>query len=157
MKSKIAEYSEDISRWEKVTYRTADTGEQKRKAVRGKRSVLFIDTAAFRRMLDPLGLAANRIAYMIMDECDFGTNIYNGTYEEIGDSLHMSRGSVIKGMKELLMADFIRKYRNGRWMLSPDVGTKCYAEDIDKLRDVYFSQRPYTPKEERKDDKYEVD
>lgn len=149
MKQKLAEYKEEVTRWEKVTYRELKSDEAKKKSVRKKRSVLFIDPSMARKMLDALGLSANRIALLIMDQCNFGSNIFYGTYEEIGQELNISKGSVIKGMTELQTADFIRKQKNGRWMLNPQVGTKCYAEDVNDLMDMYSRLEPYLPKKEK--------
>lgn len=150
MKEKLREYSKDISRWEKVTYREVNSGEEKKKkSVRGKRSVLFVDTSILRKMLDPVSLSANRVAYLIMDEADFGTNIYHGTHEEIHEILKMHLNTVDKAIVELRSVDFVRKIRNGRLMLNPAVGAKCYAEDVTRLHDEYAQLRPYEPKEKR--------
>lgn len=146
MKQKLTDYKNEISRWEKVTYRTDKVDPSRKKAVPGKKSMLYVNMTTLRKMLDARSISANRIAYLVMDECEFGTNLYHATYEEIGEILELSRGSVIKGMSELQTVDFIRKIKNGRWMLNPAVGTKCYADDIDKLHDIYATHAPYTPK-----------
>lgn len=146
MKNRLRGFDEEVTRWEKITYRPDKKDALKKTSVRSRRSVLFVDTAVMRAMLDQVGLSANRIAYLMMDESMFGSNVFIGTYEEIGEKLNLGRNSVITGMHELLQADFIRKVRNGRWMLNPAVGAKCYAEDVDTLRDTYSAQHPYTPK-----------
>ena len=146
MRNRLHDFDEEVTRWEKVTYRPDKSDALKKNSARARRSVLFVDTSILRRMLDPVGVAANRIAYLVMDESMFGSNIFIGTYEEIGEKLDICRTSVIFGMRELLQADFMRKVKNGRWMLNPAVGAKCYAEDVDQLRDKYSAQHPYTPR-----------
>lgn len=151
MKQRLEEYGKEVTRWEKVTYRPDKKDPSKKKAGRGRKSGLYVNTTVLRAMLESQSQSAQKIAYMVMDECDFETHLFNSTYAEIGQTLKMSKASVERGMVELLSVDFMRKVRNGKWILNPAVGTKCYAEDIEKLFDKYASYKPYIPKTERSD------
>ena len=151
LKDKLSAYHNEITRYEKVTYIASDD-KAKKKGVRTKKSKLFIDASYLRAIMASVGGAAKTIAFTILDETNFGTNLFNGTYEEIEEMTGLSRGSVISGMNDLLSADFIRRVKNGRWMLNPSVGTKCFEEDIVKLTDLYFTYKRKDPKGDKEDD-----
>lgn len=150
-KDKLSAYTNEVTRYEKVTYRTAKD-EGKKKGIRTKNSRIYIDAHYFRTMMSSFSGSAKTIAVTILDEVDFGTNLFHATYEEIEEITGLSRGSVISGMKELLSADFMRRVKNGRWMLNPFIGTKCFEEDVDKLRDLYFTYKTKEPKGDSEDD-----
>lgn len=151
LKDKLSAYHNEITRYEKVTYR-ASGDKANKKGVRTKKSRIYIDPSYLRAIMTSIGGAAKTIAFTILDESHFGTNLFYGTYEEIEEKTGLSRGSVISGMNDLLSADFIRKVKNGRWMLNPSVGTKCFEEDIVKLTDLYFTYKQKDPKGDKEDD-----
>lgn len=97
-------------------------------------------------MMEQVGYTARRIATMMLRDVNHFTNVYCGTQKEIQDELQLSEKPVKDAMVELQQVDFIRKYRNGRYMINPHIGIGCSKDYLPKLLDTFYSLQPYAKK-----------
>lgn len=148
IKDKLTEYSDEMSEWVKVNSRRVTQTEKKvNYSERGQ--FVQIDIELFDKMFCSVSKASERVAKRMMRDMNYQTNISSGTYEEIMDDLELSKGTVIRVMSELRSIDFIRKYKNGRYMINPAVAIKCSFDFFPKLQTRYMSLQPYIENNEK--------
>lgn len=139
------------SEWVKTTSRPMSSIGGRVEIKYARRSYIQADFGLLRMMILNMSKTAVNIAALILDEVNRSDNIFCGTYEEIQEKAGTARTITIKAMKELRKEDFIRKYKNGRWMLNPAVGIGCRSDRLDDLLDQYHRLQPYTSKNEEED------
>ena len=157
-KEKLLDLKEEKAKWEKL--HSDRTGEDRLARTNGidimpskpssfSPSYIKIVKNNLRKMLDSVSKTADRIALLMIDEMNNYTNIFEGTYVEIQNELGAGRTSVENAMIELLSVDFIRKVKNGRWMVNPAVGIGREDSYWEIQMTKYYSLRPYTPKKRK--------
>lgn len=97
-------------------------------------------------MFEKLSGTAIKVASLMLRDFNHFTSIFDGTYAEVQEELNMSDKPIKDAMVELQQVDFIRKYKNGRYMINPAVGIGCSKDFLNKLRDRYEALQPYISK-----------
>lgn len=115
------------------------------KSVLKRRRFVQIDCELFFSMTEKLSKTATRISTLMLRDMNPFTNIFSGTQEEIQQELELTENPVMKAMAELRTVDFMRKYKNGRYMVNPAVGIGCSEDYLPKLIDTYNSLQSTTP------------
>ena len=137
-------YDEAEERWQNLETGEITTTKTIRKKQYGSTQKFFrLNTAMLMKMLQAVSKNAAVVCSYIMHNIDYDTNICLGTYAEIGADLDMGENAVTKAMVELQKEDYIRYYRNGRWMLNPSLGIACYEHFRAHLIEVYHSLKTY--------------
>ena len=134
--------------WMKVSGIDLGPGKPK-KQEKATRRFFQLDADVYDAMMDPVSKAATRIVTKFLKEMNYATNVYAITYAELEEKLGLSKPTIENAMIELQTVDFIRKVRNGRWMVNPAVGIGCKTDFHDELFEKYFALRPYYPKTKR--------
>lgn len=154
MKDKLREIELERHEWQRSVGIDLDSGERKIKYA-GRPAFVQVDMKLYSEMFDSATLAMERIARMILSNLNFSTNIYCGTFVEISEQTRISLSTVERTMVSLQQIDFIRKYKNGRWMVNPAVAIGCSFDYFHVLMDRYYSLRPYSSKKKGKESTYE--
>lgn len=149
MKDKLREISSKRSSDWVRTESLFLTGSEKKITYGGRSPYIQVDMDLMGRMFEAVSKSAEKISKFMLKEMNHKTNIYSGTYEEIREGLSLSKATVERSMVELQQIDFIRKYKNGRWMINPAVGIGCSYDYFNELMDRYYTLRPYIAKKER--------
>ena len=121
------------------------------KAKEKKRYFVQLDCDGFYSVTEKLSKTACRVAILMLRDMNHFTNIFSGTYEEVEEELQLTQRPVREAMAELQQVDFIRKYRNGRYMVNPCIALGCSEEYIPKLKDEYHSLQAGVSKKKRSD------
>lgn len=113
--------------------------EKPKKTNTKKRYFVQTDYELFFGMSERLSRVAFRVAVLMLRDMNHYTNIFVGTYEEVEDELQLTKRPTREAMAELQQVDFIRKYRNGRYMINPNIAIGCSEEYLPQLLDTYYS------------------
>lgn len=111
----------------------------------GSRYFVKVEFSLFNELMDQVSSAASKIARKMLERIDHFTNVYLGTYEEIEEMSGLSKRTVETVMAELCAVDFIRKVKNGRWMVNPSIALGCHDKYLDPLMNQYCNL-VYKPK-----------
>lgn len=141
---KIRALTQERTEWVKTTVRPFEG-----RVRYSNRRYLQMDVGLAREMFLQLTKAAMDVAMVIMDEVNTDNNIFAGTYQELEEKAGYSKSVIIEAMRELRQVNFIRKYKNGRWMLNPAVGIGCRSDRLDDLLDQYHRLQPYTSEKDK--------
>lgn len=144
LRDQLQELGEERSEWVRMTTKEIQSGEKK-VSYSGRSQFTQVNMGLYYEITRYVGSSGNAIANKMLDEMYYVTNIYTGTYEEIGESTELSSATVIRAMAKLQSVDFIRKYRNGRWMINPEVAIKCSFDKFDALLSKYTSLKKENP------------
>ena len=151
MRQKLDDIGQEKTEWVKVTSIPVQSSADVKKNKYGKQYFFQLDADVYDAMMDQVSPTANKIARLMIRELNYASNIFCGTYEEIQKRLEANKSTVESAMIQLGKVDFMRRYKNGRWMVNPAVGIKCEREELSRLLDFYNSLRLYTPKPKRKE------
>lgn len=136
--------------WVKTVTPQTDVFTEARNTNYQKRSYIKVDYDVYDGMMDSLSKGALTVARKMLLRVDHYTNIFLGTYTEIREMTNLSKTSVENAMAELLSVDFIRKKKNGRWMINPTVAIGCDDKFFDSLMNQYYNLDFGQPKRAQK-------
>lgn len=127
------------STWMKATNAESGAFTDPKGVVYRARNYVKIDFEIYNRMMDGASKSTLIVANKMLQDFDHFTNLFVGTYDEIQELTGLSRTAVITAMAELLDADFIRKKRNGLWMINPAAAIGCHDRFFDNLMTKYYN------------------
>lgn len=104
-----------------------------------KRYYVQVDCELFFCMTEKVSRTACRVASLMLKDMNHFTNIFSGTCEEIQGVLNLTDRPVREAMAELRKVDFMRWYKNGRYMINPTVAIACGEEHAARIIDTYHS------------------
>ena len=108
-----------------------------------------LDCERYFVITEKISRTAIRVANLMLMEVNHFTNIFSGTYEEVEEKLQLSKRPVREAITELEQVDFIRRYKNGRYMINPAVAIGCKKDFRPKIFDTYHSLETITAKRKR--------
>ena len=85
------------------------------------KETLLLDTSVFFQKMKNLSHPAMRVANYLLTKINCDDNVCYLTCQMIADDLKLSKATMVRVMKSLRNVDFVKRVRNGAWMMNPEV------------------------------------